>query len=125
MATQTLTFWCTSIEGGPTMVWRLGDGRAGALAGYHWPVRAGSAAHGSGEAPTRGDGVVSVFATPVACAATMFRPQRALVSHGWPAGEPMRTRRTIDGGEASQTVAGPGGLAVRPAARIAAVAHGS
>ena len=124
MATQTLTFLFTDIEGSAAMSQRLGDGYAAVLADHHRLIRAGLAAHGGEEVVTQGDEFFAVFASPRACADAAVQMQRALVSHGWPAGERVRARMGIHSGEASQTAAGLAGLEVHRAARIAAVAHG-
>jgi predicted ATPase/class 3 adenylate cyclase/DNA-binding CsgD family transcriptional regulator len=124
VATQTLTFLFTDIEGSTAMSRRLGDGWAGVLADHRQLIRAGLAAHGGEEVVTQGDEISAVFASPQACADAAVRVQRALVSHGWPAGERVRVRMGIHSGEASRTAAGLGGLEVHRAARIAAVAHG-
>ncbi len=124
MATQTLTFLFTDIEGSTAMSKRLGDGWAGVLADHRRLIRAGLAAHGGEEVVTQGDEISAVFASPRACADAAIRIQRALVSHGWPAGEGVRARIGIHSGAASQTAAGLAGLEVHRAARIAAVAHG-
>ena len=124
MATQTLTLLFTDIEGSVAMSRRLGDGYAAVLTDHHRLVRAGLAAHGGEEAVTQGDEISAVFASPRACADAAIQMQRALVSHGWPAGERVRVRMGIYSGEASQRAAGLAGLDVHRAARIAAVAHG-
>jgi len=94
------------------------------LADHRRLIRAGLAAHGGEEVVTQGDEISAVFASPRACADAAIRIQRALVSHGWPAGEGVRARIGIHSGAASQTAAGLAGLEVHRAARIAAVAHG-
>jgi predicted ATPase/class 3 adenylate cyclase/DNA-binding CsgD family transcriptional regulator len=123
VATQTLTFLFTDIEGSTAMVQRLGDAWAGVLADHHRLIRAALAAHDGEEAVTQGDGVFAVFASPRACVDAAIQMQRALVSHAWPGGERVRVRMGIHSGEASQT-AGLAGLEVHRASRIAAVAHG-
>ena len=124
MATQTLTFLFTDIEGSTAMLQRLGDAYAGVLADHHRLIRAGLAAHGGEEIVTQGDGFFAVFASPRACADAVVQMQRALLSHAWPAGESVPVRMGIHSGEASQTAAGLVGLEVNRAARITAVAHG-
>ena len=124
MATQTLTFLFTDIEGSTAMVQRLGDAWAGVLADHHRLIRAALAAHGGEEVVSQGDGVFAAFASPRACVDAVIQMQRALVSHAWSAGVRVRVRMGIHCGEASQTAAGLAGLEVHRAARIAAVAHG-
>ena len=124
MATQTLTFLFTDIEGSTAIVRRLGDAWAGVLADYHRLIRAALAAHAGEEVASQGDGVFAVFASPRACVDAAIQMQRALMSHAWPAEEAVRARMGIHSGEASQTAAGLAGLQTNLAARIAAVAHG-
>jgi len=75
VATQTLTFLFTDVEGWAAMGQRLGGTHAGLLAGHHRLIRAGLAAHGGEEAGPRSDGVVAVFSLPRA-----HRP--VTVAHG-------------------------------------------
>ncbi|MGO9164331.1 MAG: LuxR C-terminal-related transcriptional regulator [Streptosporangiaceae bacterium] len=124
MATQTLTFLFTDIEGSTAMLQRLGDAWAGVLADHYRLIRAVLAAHDGEEVVTLGDEFSAVFASPLACVDAAIQMQRALISHAWPAGERVRLRMGIHSGEASQTAAGLVGLEVHRASRIAAVAHG-
>src|SRR6516162_10293927 len=112
VATQTLTFLFTDIEGSAAVVQRLGDAYAGVVADHHRLVRVGLAAHGGKEIGAQGDGVFAVFASPRACADAAIQIQQALVSHAWPGGERVRARMGIHFGEASQTAAGLAGLDV-------------
>ena len=64
VATQTLTFLFSDIEGWAATGQRLGGARGGVLAGHHRLIRARLAAQGGGEAGLRGDGVVAVFSLP-------------------------------------------------------------
>ena len=50
VATQTLTFLSTDIEGWTPMDQRLGDAHTGVLTGHHWLIRAALAAYGGEEA---------------------------------------------------------------------------
>ena len=124
MATQTLTFLFTDIEGSAAMSQRLGDAWAGVLADHGRLTRAGLAAYGGAEVVTRGSEFSAAFASPRACVDAAIKVQRALAAHAWPAGEQVRARMGIHCGEASQTTAGPAGLEAHRAARIAAIAHG-
>jgi len=124
VASQTLTFLFASIEGSAAMGQRLGDAYAGVLADHHRLIRAGLAAHGGAEVGTRGDEFSAVFGSLRACADVAIQVQRALVSHGWPAGERVRVRMGVASGEASRTPAGLAEMEAGRAARIAAVAHG-
>jgi class 3 adenylate cyclase len=101
VATQTLTFLFTDIEGSTAMAGRLGDAWAGVLADHHRLIRAALAAHDGEEVASQGDGVFAVFASPRACVDAAIGMQRALGSHPWPAGERVPVRMGIHSGEAS------------------------
>jgi class 3 adenylate cyclase len=124
LATQTLTFLFTDIEGSTAMLLRLGDAYAQVLADHHRLVRSALAAHGGNEINTQGDAFFAVFSSPAACVAGAIDMQRAFVSYPWPAGETVRVRMGIHSGEASDTAVGLVCLDVHRAARIASAAHG-
>jgi predicted ATPase/class 3 adenylate cyclase len=124
LATQTLTFLFTDIEGSTALLVRLGDGYAQVLADHHRLIRASLEAHGGEEVDTQGDAFFAVFLSPSACIAAAIEMQRAFLSHSWPAGEQVRVRMGVHSGEASRTEAGLVGLSVHRAARVAAVGHG-
>ena len=124
MATLTLLF--TDIEGSTTLLRRVGEDIYGrALAEHHALIRSALAAHDGTELTMTGDGFFAAFSSPRACVAAVLAMQQALQSHSWPdGGEPLRVRMGVHTGEAEETAAGPVGLDVHRAARIAAVAHG-
>ena len=124
MATQTLTFLFTDIEGSTAMLQHLGDAYAQVLADHHRLIRAALAAHSGQEIDTQGDAFFAVFSSPSACVAAAIEMQRAFISYPWPVGETVRVRMGIHSGEASETSAGLVGLDVHRAARIASAAHG-
>ena len=121
-----MTFLFTDIEGSTTLLQRVGeDVYARALAEHHALIRSELAAHDGIELTMMGDGFFAGFSSPRACVAAVLAMQQALQSHSWPGGgEPLRVRMGVHTGEAEQTAAGPVGLDVHRAARIAAVAHG-
>jgi predicted ATPase/class 3 adenylate cyclase len=122
----TTTFLFTDIEGSTTLLQRVGQDVYGrALAEHHALIRSSLAAHDGTELTMTGDGFFAAFSSPRACVAAVLAMQQALQSHSWPGGgEPLRVRMGVHTGEADQTAAGPVGLDVHRAARIAAVAHG-
>jgi predicted ATPase/class 3 adenylate cyclase len=124
LATQTLTFLFTDIEGSTALLVRLGDGYARVLSEHHRLIRASLAAHGGEEVDTQGDAFFAVFSSPSACIAAAIEMQRAFLSHSWPAGERVRVRMGVHSGEVSRTEAGLVGLSVHRAARVAAIGHG-
>ena len=124
LATKTLTFLFTDIEGSTAMLRRLPTTYGAILTEHHQLIRAGLAAHGGKEVDTQGDAFFAVFAAPSACLAAAVEMQREVISHSWPAGERLRVRMGVHSGEASETPVGLVGLDVHRGARIAAVAHG-
>ena len=124
MATQTLTFLFTDIEGSTVLLARLGDPYTEVLADHHRLIRASLGAHGGEEVDTQGDAFFAVFSSASACVAAAIEMQRAFLSHPWPAGEAVRVRMGIHSGEASKTATGLVGLSIHRAARVAAVGHG-
>jgi class 3 adenylate cyclase len=124
LAAQTLTFLFTDVEGSTALLTRLGGRYAEVLADHHRLIRASLAAHGGEEVDTQGDAFFAVFSSPSASAAAAIDMQRAFLSHPWPAGEGVRVRMGLHSGEASQTTAGPVGLGIHRAARIAAAGYG-
>ena len=121
-----MTFLFTDIEGSTTLLQRVGrDVYARALAEHHALIRSSLAAHDGTELTMMGDGFFAGFSSPRACVAAVLAMQQALQAHSWPdGGEPLRVRMGVHTGEAEPTAAGPVGLDVHRAARIAAVAHG-
>ncbi len=124
MATQTLTFLFTDIEGSTAMLRRLGNTYAAVLTTHHALVRAALAGHGGRELGTQGDAFFAAFSSPRACVAAAVEMQRALASYPWPAGETVRVRMGMHSGNAAETPAGLVGLDLHRVARIAAAAHG-
>jgi predicted ATPase/class 3 adenylate cyclase len=122
---ETLTFLVTDIEGSTALLRRLGgDGYARVLAEHHALIRSALAAHDGTELTMMGDGFFAAFSAPHPCVDAVLEMQQALGVHVWPAGEHILVRMGIHTGEAELTPAGPVGLDVHRAARIAAVAHG-
>jgi predicted ATPase/class 3 adenylate cyclase len=121
----TTTFLFTDIEGSTSFLSRVGEeAYAQVLAEHHALIRSGLTAHDGTELTMMGDGFFAAFTSPRECVAAVVAMQQAIDSHDWPAGERIRVRMGVHTGEAEQTVAGPVGMDVHRAARIAAVAHG-
>jgi predicted ATPase/class 3 adenylate cyclase len=122
---ETLTFLVTDIEASTALLRRTGGERyAQLLADHHALIRSALAAHEGTELTMMGDGFFAAFSSPRACIVAVLDMQRALDAHAWPGGERVLVRMGIHTGEAELTAAGPVGLDVHRAARIAAVAHG-
>jgi predicted ATPase/class 3 adenylate cyclase len=124
LATQTLTFLFTDIEGSTALLRRLGETYAEVLTAHHGLIRAGLAAHGGKEVDTQGDAFFTAFTSPSGCVAAAIGMQRAFASHPWSVDAQVRVRMGIHSGEASETATGLVGLDVHRAARVAAAAHG-
>ena len=67
LATQTLTFLFTDIEGSTAMLQNLGDAYAEVLTDHHRIIRAGLGGHDGREIDTQGDAFFAVFTSPRAC----------------------------------------------------------
>jgi predicted ATPase/class 3 adenylate cyclase len=124
LATQTLTFLFTDVEGSTAMLRRLGTTYAEVLTSHHQVIRACLAAHDGKEVDTQGDAFFAVFTSPTACVSAAIQMQRAFISYSGPPGETLRVRMGVHSGEASETSVGLIGLDVHRGARIAGVAHG-
>ena len=124
LATQTLTFLFTDIEGSTSLLQRLRNAYAEVLADHHGLIRTVLAAHAGKEVDTQGDAFFAVFSSPSACVAAAIEMQQALISHLWPSAERVLVRMGIHSGEVTETAVGFVGLEVHRAARVAAVAHG-
>jgi predicted ATPase/DNA-binding CsgD family transcriptional regulator len=125
VATQTLIFLFADIDDSAAISRRLGDGFAGLLADYHQLIRTTLAAHGGTEIVSHGDEVSAVFTSPRACADAAIAAQRALISHAWPGGEPVRARMGIDASEAAWGAAAAHGGQVVVSAAAAGLLQGS
>ena len=125
MPTETLTFLFTDIEGSTKLLERLGpEAYTRLLAEHHQLVRSALDAHGGNEVGTQGDSFFAAFSSPSAALAAAIDMQGAFAARPWAQGEQLRVRMGVHAGEASETSAGPVGLEVHRAARVAAVAHG-
>jgi predicted ATPase/class 3 adenylate cyclase len=118
-------FLFTDIEGSIALLQRVGaDVYARVQTDHHEVIRSALARHGGQELSTAGNGFLAGYSSPRACVAAAMEIQQALDTHEWPGGEPVRVRMAVHCREAEQTAAGPPGLDMHRAARIAAVAHG-
>ena len=80
LATQTLTFLFTDIEGSTAMLQRRGEEYAEILTAHHALIRASLAGHGGREIGTQGDAFFAAFFSPRDCVAAAVEMQRALAS---------------------------------------------
>ncbi|HEY2507544.1 MAG TPA: adenylate/guanylate cyclase domain-containing protein [Streptosporangiaceae bacterium] len=120
-----MTFLFTDIAGSTMLLRRTGEATYGqVLAAHHALIRSALAAYGGTELTMMGDGFFAAFTSPRDCVAAVLSMQQGIEVHAWPAGQQVRVRMGVHTGEAETTSAGPVGLDVHRAARIAAVAHG-
>ncbi len=108
LATQTLTFLFTDIEGSTAMLRRLGETYTEVLTAHHELIRTCLARHDGMEIATQGDGFFAAFSSPRACVAAVIEMQRVFISYPWPAGEEVRVRMGVHSGEAVADDGRPG-----------------
>jgi class 3 adenylate cyclase/tetratricopeptide (TPR) repeat protein len=120
----TITMLFSDIEGSTALLRRLGDRYADALSAQRSLLRAAFADCGGQEMGTEGDSFFVVFGSAIDAVRCCVAAQRALYSHDWPGGIPVRVRMGLHSGEPVRHEDGYVGLDVHRAARIAAVAHG-
>jgi len=125
LPTGSVTFLFTDIEGSTSLLQHLGDERyAGVLDEHRCILRAAFGTAGGYEVETQGDSFLVAFGSAHDAVGTAVAAQRAINSHPWPEGAPIRVRMGLHTGE--PTVAGSGyvGIDVHRAARIMAVGYG-
>jgi predicted ATPase/class 3 adenylate cyclase len=118
----TVTFLFTDIEGSTRLLQDLGDAYAGVRATHHRLLRA-AIAKGT-EVGTEGDAFFVAFPVAIDAVVAAVDAQRALASHPWPPGHPVRVRMGLHTGRGTVGPDGYVGLDVHRAARIAAAGHG-
>ncbi len=124
LPTGTVTMLFSDIEGSTALLTRLGDRYAEALSAHRRLMRRAFAAGGGRELGTEGDSFFVVFESAGGAVRSCVEAQRALLSHEWPGGEPVRVRMGLHSGEPARHDDGYVGIDVHRAARIAASAHG-
>jgi predicted ATPase/class 3 adenylate cyclase len=119
-----VTFLFSDIEGSTRLVKALRDRYPQVLAEHRRLVRAAIAGRGGQEVDAQGDAFFVAFAGAKQAVLCALEIQRALASHDWPAGAPVRVRIGIHTGYAVPAEGVYTGLAVHRAARICAAARG-
>jgi len=121
----TVTFAFTDIEGSTRLLQELGDEAYAIVSGDHRRiVREAFGAAGGSEVDTQGDAFFYSFPRARDALAGAVAAQRALRSHGWPAGCEVRVRMGLHTGEPHIGDEGYLGLDVVRAARIASAGVG-
>jgi len=124
LPTGTVTFLFTDIEGSTRLLQRLGD-RYREVIGEHGRILRGAIATGGGtEVGTEGDAFFAAFPSSIGAVTAAVEAQRALATHPWPEGYPVRVRMGMHTGQGELGGDGYIGLDVHLAARIAAAGHG-
>jgi predicted ATPase/class 3 adenylate cyclase len=124
LPTGTITFLFTDIEGSTKLLHDLGHGYRD-VQREHFRLMREAIAEGEGrEVRTEGDAFFVVFRSPVQAVRAVVAAQRALASHRWPHGGPLRVRMGLHTGEGLLGGDDYLGIDVNRAARIAAAAHG-
>ena len=120
----TVTFLFTDIEGSTRLLQTLGTRYAEVLEEQRRLLRSAfHDAHGY-EVGTQGDSFFVVFARAKDAVATAVSAQRAIASHRWPDGAPVKVRMGIHTGEGILSGDDYVGLDVHRAARISSVGYG-
>ncbi len=124
LPTGTVSLLCTDIEGSTRLVNALGERYADALTEHRRLLRAAFGEHRGSEVDTQGDAFFYAFPRAHDAVAAAVAAQRALASHVWPEGLPLRVRIGIHTGEPTATGEGYVGIDVHRAARVMSAGHG-
>src|SRR5512141_2019012 len=118
------TFLFTDIEGSTRLWEEHADGMGTALAQHDRLLRASIDARGGMVIKTTGDGILAVFADPVAAIDAAVAAQRALRDARWDETGPLRVRMALHAGAAETRDGDYFGPSINRVARILAIAHG-
>jgi predicted ATPase/class 3 adenylate cyclase len=125
VATGTLTFLFSDIEGSTRLLDELGNVSYTAVLERQAAIlRRAFANHGGREEGTEGDSFFVTFDGAREALLAAVEGQRALAGEAWPDGVEVRVRMGLHAGEATTSAAGLVGIDINRAARIAAAAHG-
>ncbi len=120
----TVTFLFTDIENSTRLMQEMGDSYTSAQTAHHQILRAAFQSFQGHELRTEGDSFFCVFASAIDACSAAAAAQRALASHIWDGGRPLKVRMGLHTGEAPLVSDEYIGIDVHHAARIAASAHG-
>lgn len=124
LPTGTVSLLCTDIEGSTRLLHTLGERYAKALAEHRRLLRAAFGEHRGCEVDTQGDAFFYAFPRAQDAVAGAVAAQRALASHIWAEGLPLRVRIGIHTGEPTATGEGYVGIDVHRVARVMSAGHG-
>ena len=124
LPTGTVTFLFTDIEASTHLLQQLGDSYAGVLDDQRRLLRIAFQENHGHEVDTQGDAFFVSFARAKDAVHAAISAQRALASHPWPQGTPLRVRMGLHTGEPVRTEEGYVGMDVHRSARICSAGHG-
>lgn len=123
--TESVTLVFSDIEGSTTLLIRLGDRYAEALAVQRELMREAIREGGGRELGTEGDSFYIAFTSAIDAVSSCVAAQRALHAYRWPEGARVNVRMGLHTGRPSPFEDVYVGIDVHRAARIAAAAHGA
>jgi predicted ATPase/class 3 adenylate cyclase len=124
MASGTLTFLATDIQGSTGLWESEADAMAAALARHDALLRRAIEGCGGRVFKTTGDGTLAAFVSAPAALTAALEAQRALWSEPWPTRRPLRVRIALHAGEAEERDGDFFGPPVNRLARILSAGHG-
>jgi predicted ATPase/class 3 adenylate cyclase len=124
LPTGTVTFLFTDIEGSTKLLQELGDAYETVQDDHMRIMREAISAAGGTQIGTEGDAFFAVFPTAGGAVNAAVAAQRALHTHIWSHGQPIRVRIGMHTGEGRLGGDDYLGIDVNRAARIAAAGHG-
>jgi predicted ATPase len=124
LATGTVTFLFTDIEGSTRLLQEVKDAYVDVLVECRRLVRTAIQERGGQEVDTEGDAVFAAFPSAREGLLAAVTAQQHLLRHPWPDEVTVRVRMGLHTGEARVAEAGYVGIDVHRAARICAAAHG-
>ena len=124
LASGTITFLFTDIEGSTRLLKRLGEDYGDVLSEHHNLFRTLFERYGGREVDTQGDAFFVAFPRAKDAVAAALAGQRAVVAHSWPRQAVVRVRMGMHTGEPTVAAERYIGLGVHRAARICAAGHG-
>lgn len=124
LASGTVTFLLTDIEGSTRLWEQYPEGMHVALARHDTILRQAIEAHGGAVFKTVGDAFLAAFPTAPAALAAALSAQRCLFTEPWEETGPLRVRMALHTGVAFERDGDYFGPTLNRAARLLAVGHG-
>jgi len=124
LPTGQLTLLFADIEGSSQHLAKLEDRYGPMLNAVRRIERAAVRTGGGFEVDARADEYFAVFRSASAAVEAAVEIQRAMASHAWPEGRPVRIRIGLHTGRPTRTATGYEGISVNAASRLCACGHG-